>query len=124
GEDVAAAIAAALRVRQGPSTGLADALVAATRGEHRLLLLDGCEHVLDHLDPLVRRLLASAPQPRVLATTRIRFAAPGARLSRGRPLEPHPAPELFLVRASLVPGLGLGYGTRSRSNRGRDTGRA
>src|SRR5699024_1877937 len=54
GEDVAAAIAAALRVRQGPGTGLADALVAATRGEHRLLLLDGCEHVLDHLDPLVR----------------------------------------------------------------------
>src|SRR5690625_6444240 len=40
GEDAAAAIAAALRVRQGPGTGLADALVAATRGEHRLLLLE------------------------------------------------------------------------------------
>lgn len=114
GEDVAAAIAAALRVRQGPGTGLADALVAATRGEHRLLLLDGCEHVLDHLDPLVRRLLASAPQLRVLATSRIAFAAPGERLHRVRPLEPDAAAELFLDRASLVTDLVLDERTRRR----------
>src|SRR5690625_2333100 len=114
GEDVAAAIAAALRVRQGPGTGLADALVAATRGEHRLLLLDGCEHVLDHLDPLVRRLLASAPQLRVLATSRIAFAAPGERLHRVRPLEPDAAAELFLDRASLVTDLVLDERTGRR----------
>ncbi|WP_277051310.1 ATP-binding protein [Ruania albidiflava] len=114
GEDVAATVAAALRVRQGPGTQLADALVAATRDEQRLLLLDGCEHVLDTLAALVHRLLATAPQLRVLATSRVPLGVPGERLHQIRPLAPDAAADLFLDRASLVTELVLDERTRQR----------
>jgi predicted ATPase/DNA-binding CsgD family transcriptional regulator len=67
---VAAAVAAALGIRERPSVGAADALADALGRRQLLLVLDNCEHVIDAAAELCRRLLLGADDVRVLATSR------------------------------------------------------
>ena len=67
---VAAAVAAALGIRELPSVAAADALAHALARRQLLLVLDNCEHVIGAAAELCGRLLLGADDVRVLATSR------------------------------------------------------
>jgi predicted ATPase/DNA-binding SARP family transcriptional activator len=66
------------------------ALCAALRARRGVLCLDNAEHLLDALAPVVERLIASAPELVLLATSRERLALDAENL---RVLAPLPVPE-------------------------------
>jgi predicted ATPase len=76
---VAAAVAAALGIRELPSVAAADALAHALARRQLLLVLDNCEHVIGAAAELCGRLLLGADDVRVLATSRepLRIAGEG-----------------------------------------------
>jgi predicted ATPase/DNA-binding SARP family transcriptional activator len=63
------AIATALDVHEEPGQPLVDALVIHLRSRSLLLVVDNCEHLAAACAGLVARLLAAAPEVRVLATS-------------------------------------------------------
>ena len=67
---VAAAVAAALGIRDLPAVAAADALAHALARRQLLLVLDNCEHVIGAAAELCGRLLLGADDVRVLATSR------------------------------------------------------
>jgi predicted ATPase len=67
---VAAAVAAALGIRELPSVAAADALAHVLARRQLLLVLDNCEHVIGAAAELCSRLLLGADDVRVLATSR------------------------------------------------------
>jgi predicted ATPase/DNA-binding CsgD family transcriptional regulator len=67
---VAAAVAAALGIRDLPSVAAAEALADALARRHLLLVLDNCEHVIGAAAELCGRLLLGADDVRVVATSR------------------------------------------------------
>jgi predicted ATPase/transcriptional regulator with XRE-family HTH domain len=109
---VAAAIAAALGVREEGGRDLGPTLVAAVRDRQILLVLDNVEQVIAAA-PLVADLLARCPTLRVLATSRERLRLHGEKEISLEPLvalldDPeHPAApgaavQLFVERAAEV----------------------
>ncbi len=107
------AVADALGRRDAPDAGaLAEYLGLA----HRLLVLDGCEHVLDEVASLATVLQRACPRLCVVATSRRRLGVPGEHVVVLDPLPvpgeagagPGPAVELYLdrvgrLRAGAVP---------------------
>ncbi len=69
-DGVARAIATTLGVREQSGQALEDLLFDHLRSLELLLILDNCEHLLDPSAWIVQRLLAAAPQIRILATSR------------------------------------------------------
>jgi len=67
---VAAAVAAALGVREQPGLPAAEALARALARQQLLLVLDNCEHVIGAAAALCAGLLAACDDVRVLATSR------------------------------------------------------
>ena len=67
---VAARVAAAVGVTEEEGRPLLDTLADALRPRTLVLALDNCEHLLDACARLCRRLLAAAPDLRLLATSR------------------------------------------------------
>jgi predicted ATPase/DNA-binding CsgD family transcriptional regulator len=67
---VAAAVAAALGIRELPAVAAADAVAHALARRQLLLVLDNCEQVIDAAAELCGRLLLGADDVRVLATSR------------------------------------------------------
>ena len=77
---VAATVAAATGIETeglGGSGLDADTVVTALARREALLVVDGCEHVLDGVGRLVSRLLDACPGVRVLATSREPLGVPG-----------------------------------------------
>jgi predicted ATPase/DNA-binding CsgD family transcriptional regulator len=110
---VAAAVAAALGIRDLPSVAAADALAHALARRQLLLVLDNCEHVIGAAAELCGRLLLGADDVRVLATSREALRIAGEVRCRLGPLTlPDPddpadvgeseAVTLFADRAWLV----------------------
>ena len=100
------AVAEALRLTDGTARKPADVLVDHLARRELLLVLDGCEQLVDDCSALAARLLAAAPGLRVLATSRQPLAVPGEHLL---PLLPLPADSadadavtLFTRRARAV----------------------
>ena len=83
---VAAAVAAALGIRDLPPSGAADALALALARRQLLLVLDNCEHVIDAAAELARGLLLGADDVRVLATSREPLRIAGESRYRLAPL--------------------------------------
>jgi predicted ATPase/DNA-binding CsgD family transcriptional regulator len=116
---VAAAVAAALGVRELPAVAAPDALAHALARRQLLLVLDNCEHVIGAAAELCGRLLLGADDVRVLATSREPLRIAGEVRYRLGPLTlPDPddgaaageseAVRLFADRAWLVdPGFAL-----------------
>ncbi|MDR5758781.1 winged helix-turn-helix domain-containing protein [Caballeronia sp. LZ035] len=89
-----------------------------SRSRPQLVVLDGCEHVIEAAAILAERISASAAQTRVLATSREPLQAMGEHVYRLEPLEcpadparllpdealRYPAVELFLERAFAARG--------------------
>ena len=83
---VAAAVAAALGIRDLPSAAAADALARALASRQLLLVLDNCEHVIGAAAELCGRLLLGADDVRVLATSREPLQIAGEARYRLAPL--------------------------------------
>ena len=89
---VAAAVAAALGIRELPSVAAADALGRALARRQLLLVLDNCEQVIGAAAELCGRLLLGADDVRVLATSREPLRIAGEARYRLAPLTlPDPA---------------------------------
>ncbi len=106
------AVAEALRVTDGTARPPVDILITHLRERSLLLVLDGCEHLVDRCAALVGRLLAEAPGLRILATSRQPLGIGGEYLLQVPPLPtegPEPeAVQLFVQRAAAVaPGFAL-----------------
>ncbi|CAL9654957.1 hypothetical protein SUDANB108_06771 [Streptomyces sp. enrichment culture] len=71
------AVSEALGLRDQSARPAADAIAGHLRDRRLLLVLDNCEHLVEHVAALVVRLARVAPGLRVLATSRQRLGAPG-----------------------------------------------
>src|SRR5262245_10805654 len=76
-EYVVRAVASAFGVREQPGTDLVDTLVASVQDERTLLVVDGCEHLVEACGELVVLLLRRCAGLRVLATSREALRLPG-----------------------------------------------
>ena len=116
------AVGAALDIRALPAQDLVDAVVDFLSPRTLLLILDNCEHVLATTASLADRLLRSAPQLTIVATSREPLRVPGEVVFRvpsldipdpDRPLSPEELGEyesvsLFVARAAAAaPGFAL-----------------
>ncbi|MGC4955677.1 BTAD domain-containing putative transcriptional regulator [Actinomadura citrea] len=126
---LADAVAATLGVRDdavrdphGGAVPAADRVARALRGRRLLLVLDNCEHLIEPAAELAHRLLAAAPQVRILTTSREPLGVGGEGVWTVPPLEPPDASEetgpaslrdfsavrLFVARAAAAsPGFAL-----------------
>lgn len=99
GPGVAAVVAGALGARQQPDLDMVESIVNYCSGRRVLLVIDNCEHVVDHVRPLVDQLL-SVDGPQVVATSRQPLSA---RIEQLLPLDALPARshgvDLFVTRA-------------------------
>jgi predicted ATPase/DNA-binding CsgD family transcriptional regulator len=123
-ELVAVAIASVVGVDEEPGRPLTDTLADAVRHRQALLVLDNCEHLLGPCAAICRRLLAAAPDLRVIATSRepLHLAAeivwpvppltlPPPGISDPDRLGEYDAVRLFAERAAAVaPGFSIGPG--------------
>src|SRR5215831_42141 len=115
-------IARVLGIPEGPAETLAT-LEATLSSRHQLLVLDGCEHLLDHVALVVDRLLHSCSRLTVVATSRDRVGLDAELIRRVPPLDvPRPdhayepdelgqveSVALFVNRARRVnPGFAIG----------------
>jgi predicted ATPase/DNA-binding SARP family transcriptional activator len=82
---VAQAVASAVGIEIGPNP--LDDLLAQAQAMTGLLVLDNCEHLLDPCATVTRRLLAAAPDLRVLATSREALGLEGEQIWPVRPLD-------------------------------------
>jgi predicted ATPase len=83
---VAAAVAAALGIRDLPAMAAADVVAHALGRRQLLLVLDNCEHVIGAATELCGRLLLAADDVRVLATSREPLRLAGEARYRLAPL--------------------------------------
>jgi predicted ATPase/DNA-binding SARP family transcriptional activator len=113
--DVAAAVLGAVGLREirmlerppQPAEPV-DRLVEALAGQHCLIVLDNCEHVITAAATLADTLLAHCPALRILATSREPLAITGEAVFPLGPLAPPEAVRLFVDRAvSAHPGFVL-----------------
>jgi len=101
-------IAGALGLKEQAGRRLADTLADHLRGQHSLLVLDNCEHVVDSAAELTGALLRECEGLRVLATSREPLKLPGEVNWRVPPLARDEAVRLFADRArSQSPGFQL-----------------
>jgi predicted ATPase/DNA-binding CsgD family transcriptional regulator len=84
---VVGAVVAALDLRDQAEAEPLGILVSYLRDREALLVLDNCEHVLDVAAELVTSILRSAPDIRIVATSREPLQASGERIVAVPPLE-------------------------------------
>jgi DNA-binding SARP family transcriptional activator len=106
---VAETVAAVLGVPTEPAdtttsgmSGIVETLVTALRGQRLLLILDNSEHVVEPVAALAGRLLRTAPELRILATTREPLGLSGEQRWPVPPLAAGDATRLFIERAVAV----------------------
>jgi predicted ATPase/DNA-binding SARP family transcriptional activator/tetratricopeptide (TPR) repeat protein len=122
GEDVEAAVAAALGVERRPGRSLVESIVELLAPQRVLLVVDNCEHVLGAVGRLIGEVLRWCPDVRVLTTSREALGMPGEVVwgvtplalptDPGAPLaelQASPAVQVFVSRATAAsPGFSLG----------------
>ncbi len=93
---------------KGPTRPI-ERLAGALRSERLLLVLDNCEHVVQPVADLAAALLRTAPELRILATSREPLGLIGEVVFTVPPLEQSSAVQLFVARATAAaPGFTLG----------------
>jgi predicted ATPase/DNA-binding SARP family transcriptional activator len=104
--DVAAAVSAAVGIRDRPGAAALDTIVDVLRDHTQLLVLDNCEHVLAAAAEVAAHVVVTCRGVRILATSRAPLAVAAERIERLAPLsttaggsEPAPAVALFIERA-------------------------
>jgi predicted ATPase/DNA-binding CsgD family transcriptional regulator len=100
---VGEALAAALEVREEAGQAIAGTLTAHLKQKRALLVLDGCEHLVEATATLAEELLRLCPELRVLVTSRESLRVAGELTWRIPSLRlPDEAVALFLDRARLA----------------------
>ena len=99
---VGQAVATALGVREEPGGSIGDSLAAHLKGRRTLLVLDGCEHVVEATANLADELLRRCPELHMLVTSREALRVAGEAIWRIPSLVPSDAAALFLDRARLA----------------------
>lgn len=87
GTNVAGAVARVLGVVESPGMSLLEGIAGFVAGRSLLLILDNCEHVIEAAAELVGRLLAAAPELKILATSRETLGVAGEVAYQLPPLE-------------------------------------
>ncbi|MEY2464367.1 MAG: hypothetical protein QOH64_2505, partial [Acidimicrobiaceae bacterium] len=101
--DVPRAVADVLDVHESPGHNLTEAVVAALRERHALLVIDNCEHVIEGAAELVQAVVDGCPSMQVLATSRERLGLAYEQLITVGPLDPiGSGAELFHERARAL----------------------
>jgi predicted ATPase len=95
------AVAAAVGVTEA-AAATPGSLAGALSHRRGVLLLDNCEHLVDHVAPLVLGLLDRAPGLHVLATSRVPLGVDGERLLPLAPLPIDQAAALLIDRIRAV----------------------
>lgn len=91
------ALATALDVHPRQTDSVEDAVVEMLSRRHALLALDNCEHLLDALSGTIERILASAADITIVATSREPFSLPGENVW---PVDPLPLDALDAAAAA------------------------
>ncbi|WP_280298795.1 BTAD domain-containing putative transcriptional regulator [Nocardia neocaledoniensis] len=98
---VADAVARAVGVRPGEGADPVEALEDALSEQELLLVVDNCEHIIEHVADLVAALLGAAPGLRVLATSREQLRLAGEHVVAIEPLTlPAPGSDPAVVAES------------------------
>ena len=122
---VVSRIAAAMGITEEAGRPLLETLGEALRPRRLLLALDNCEHLLDACAQVGRRLLASAPGLRLLATSREPLSVAAETIWRVPPLSVAPAAPAAAAAAGAAGAAGAGgrgcggRGSGGRHGRGR-----
>ncbi|TDU86942.1 putative ATPase [Kribbella voronezhensis] len=106
-------LAGALELSQVSANPTAD-LAEYLEDKHLLLVLDNCEHLADACAVLVSKLLAAAPQLRILATSRHVLGVEGEQIFPVPPLSTPPETELTPDDAGRYESIEL-FADRARS---------
>jgi predicted ATPase/DNA-binding SARP family transcriptional activator len=101
-EIVPRAVAQAVGIREEPGRPALDTLVDALHQQPALLVLDGCEHLLDAVAPLVQHVLAHTAEVRFLVTSREILDVPGESVFRVPTLTEADSARLFIERATAA----------------------
>jgi hypothetical protein len=96
---VAAAVGAAVGVRERPEQALVDTLAEQLRARHLLVVVDNCEHLVAACAQLVAGLTSACPQLQVLATSRTSLTVEGEATFEVGPL---PVPDADARSAATV----------------------
>jgi predicted ATPase len=112
---LAAAVARQLHITESPLRSITDTLISRLAKARSLLILDGCEHLIDAVAKLTDQLLQGTEELKILATTRewlsIReehlvqispLAVPGPETRTVEGIALYPSVALFVGRARLV----------------------
>jgi predicted ATPase/DNA-binding CsgD family transcriptional regulator len=99
---VGEAIATVLGVREEPGGSIVDSLAAHLIAKRSLLVLDGCEHVVEATASVADDLLRRCPELHLLVTSREALRVAGEAIWRIPSLVPSDAAALFLDRARLA----------------------
>ncbi len=81
---------------------LLDALLAALRAKHALIIIDNCEHLVDPAADIIEKLLRGCPNIRVIATSREALKIAGETVHRVASLNEDAAIALFAERANAA----------------------
>lgn len=103
------AVLEALRLTDGTARPPLDVLVEQLAGRRLLLVLDGCEHLVEACAELVRALLRALPGLRVLTTSRVALRTAGEHLLTLAPLPVGP------VRPGVLPDAVRLFADRARA---------
>ena len=99
---VGEAVATVLSVREEPYGSIVESLAGHLHGKHALLVLDGCEHVVEAAATLADELLRRCPDLQLLVTSREALRVAGEAVWRIPSLAHSDAVALFRDRARLV----------------------
>jgi predicted ATPase/class 3 adenylate cyclase len=112
---LAAAVARQLHITESPLRSITETLISRLAKARSLLILDGCEHLIDAVAKLTDQLLQGTEELKILATTRewlsIReehlvqlspLEVPGAGVRSLEAIAQYPSVALFVSRARLV----------------------
>jgi predicted ATPase/class 3 adenylate cyclase len=81
---------------------LLDALLAALRPKHALLIIDNCEHLVDPAADIIEKVLRASPKIRILATSREALKIAGETVHRVASLDEESGITLFADRATAA----------------------
>jgi predicted ATPase/class 3 adenylate cyclase/DNA-binding CsgD family transcriptional regulator len=99
---VPTAVATVLGFREEAGKTLTETLAGQLADQDTLIVLDNCEHVLDACARLAEALLTSAPNLRIVATSREALGVAGETAWHVPSLDADRAAQLFVERATLV----------------------
>ncbi|MGH9275516.1 MAG: adenylate/guanylate cyclase domain-containing protein [Acidimicrobiales bacterium] len=99
---VASRLADLLGTEVTEGTSLSEVVVASLAGRRALVVLDGCEHVVDDAAEVAAALEAGCPEVVVVATSRERLDVPSEHLLELSTLDEAASVQLFVERAQAV----------------------